>query len=110
MVIDSAIEENQSIKNIKGEVSVLKADDVAFKIEATKHCQKLDRLDDKIHHQGLVLESMQRDLKLILNAVIPSKERIAQIEKIETLVEQHDRRIHALEMTLRDHLRDHHKS
>jgi chromosome segregation ATPase len=131
MVVDAAIEENQSIKDLKTDVSVLKTDvsalktdvsalktdvsvlktDVAeLKVTAAKHSQKLDRLDEKIHHQGLLFENMQKDLKLILDAVIPSKERVMQINKIEDLVDQHDHRLHALEITLKDHVRSHPKS
>jgi hypothetical protein len=116
-VVDAAIEENQSIKDLKGDVAELKTDvavlktDVAeLKITAKKHSQKLDHLDEKIHHQGLLFESMQKDLKLILDAVIPAKERVMQIDRVEDLVDQHDHRLNALEITLKDHLRDHHKS
>ena len=123
-VVDAAIEENQSIKDLKGDVAVLKTDvtelktdvaelktDVAeLKITANKHSLKLDRLDEKIHHQGLLFESMQKDLKLILDAVIPARERVMQIDRVEDAVHQHDHRLNAVEITLKDHLRDHHKS
>ena len=130
-IVDAAIEENQSIKCLKTDVDVLKADgavlkadvavlkedvaglkvDVAsLKVTAQTHGQKLDRLEEKSHHHGIIFESMQRDLKLILDAVIPAKERAMQVDRIEGVVEQHDHRLHAVEITLKSHLRDHSKS
>ena len=109
-VVDAAIEGNQSIKDLKGDVAVLKIDVAELKITANKHSLKLDRLDERIHHQGLLFESMQKDLKLILDVVIPARERVMQIDRVEDAVHQHDHRLNAVEITLKDHLRDHHKS
>lgn len=109
-IVDTAIEENQSIKILKLDVSALKEDVADLKVTVEKHGQKLDRLEEKVHHHGIIFESMQRDLKLILDAVIPLKERAMQADQIERVVNDHDHRLNAVEITLKSHLHDHSKS
>ena len=119
--IDAAIEENHTVINLQNDVSLLKADvailktDVAIlktdvaalKVEHKKTNQRLDLLTDDFHKFGLRMESMQRDIKVILDAVIPAKQRAEQIDHVEAMVEGHEHRLCAVEISIKKHLHDH---
>ena len=60
--------------------------------------------------QGVLLEDMRSDLKKVLETVAPSKMREEQFYRMEHRVEQHDGRISALEMTVKDHLDEQHRT
>ena len=53
---------------------------------------------------------MRSDLTKVLEIVAPSKMREEQFDRMEHRVEQHDGRISALEMTVKDHLDEQHRT
>ena len=133
--IDSAIDENSTIRlmqsdtaELKTDVAGMKTDIISLKNHATAQGQRLDRLSGTVdqltgtvdqltgtvdrlsesHHLlGLRVESMQGDIKLILDAVLPAKQRAEQIDRVEASVEDHEDRLCAVELTVKKHLHDH---
>lgn len=141
-LVHEAIEENQTIKELKADVKELKTglqetnrrlDAFMIRTEArfdrleTKftHLEgrfdrlevRVDRLEEgfvqlneKVAYLGVMFEDFQKDIKIILEALVPARQRVVQIDQMEEKVEDHDHRIHAVEITVQDHLADHHES
>ena len=91
LVIDEVIESNQSVLQLKSDVTVLKTD--------------VRSLRDGQRYLGLTMEAMQHDLKLILDAVIPVKARAAQVDQVIDMVERHEIRLSVVESVVRDRIK-----
>jgi len=135
LTIDDAIEHNQSICQLKTDVGTLKTDvatlktDVAIlKVDAADLKKGQLRLEARQQHLeagqmrleagqhkleegqtylGVTMESMQRDLKLVLEALIPANAKAAKIGQIEDVTQQHEGRIGALENAFKSHIANH---
>ena len=117
-LVNEAIEENPTIQELKSDVAGLKTDVAGLKtaVQETNHRldgfiintnERFDQLDEKVSYIGVMYESLQKDMKIVLEALVPARQRVVQIDQIEERVEDHDHRINAVEITVKGHLADH---
>ncbi len=91
VLVSETIDDNHSIRNLKQDVVAIKAD---IAQNNQRHNARFDYLDGMI-------ESIQGDIRLILDALIPVKRREEQIIEIGTTVENHEVRICAVESVVK---------
>ena len=94
-VIHETIEENPSIITLKSDVAGLKSD--VARLET-----KMDQFDGQLFETRATMDEMQRDMKLILDAVIPAQARVTQIDQVVEKVDHHEHRIGAIETWISD--------
>ena len=127
-LVHEAIEENPTIQGLKSDVAGLKTDVAGLKtaVQETNHRldgfmiqtnERFDRLEvgiaelkESVLHFSVMYESLQKDMKIVLEALVPARQRVVQIDQIEERVEDHDHRINAVEISVKNHLADHHES
>ena len=119
--IDDAIEHNQSICQLKTDAGTLKTEITDLKkgqlrLESRQHHLEAGQmrleagqrnLKEGQTYLGVTMESMQRDLKLVLEALIPANAKAEKISQIEDVTQHHDGRIGALETAFKSHLANH---
>ena len=119
--IDDAIEHNQSICQLKTDAGTLKTEIADLKkgqlrLESRQHHLEAGQmrleagqrnLKEGQTYLGVTMESMQRDLKLVLEALIPANAKAEKISQIEDVTQHHDGRIGALETAFKSHLANH---
>jgi hypothetical protein len=94
-IIHETIEENPSIMTLKSDMLTVKSDIKELKIE-TK------RLGQEQFEMRALMDEMGRDIKLILDAVIPAQARANQVDRVAEKVEHHEYRIGAIETWITD--------
>ena len=105
LVIDEAIDSNQSVRQLKSDVAVLKSDVTVLKTDVAVLKTDVRSLRDGQRYLGLTMEAMQHDLKLILDAVIPVKARAAQVDQVIDMVDRHEIRLSVVESVVRDRIK-----
>ena len=100
LVIDEVIEQNQSIHMLKADVAGLKADVAGLK-------EGQQRLEDGQTYISVTMEALHKDLRLILDAVIPAKARAAQLDQVVDTAERQEARLGALETAFKEHVSGH---
>ena len=93
LVIDEVIEQNQSIHMLKADVAGLK--------------EGQQRLEDGQTYISVTMEALHKDLRLILDAVIPAKARAAQLDQVVDTAERQEARLGALETAFKEHVSGH---
>jgi len=87
-VIHETIEENPSIITLKSDVARLES--------------KMDQFNEHFFETRATMDEMQRDMKLILDAVIPAQARATQIDQVVEKVDHHEHRLGAIETWISD--------
>ena len=101
-VIHETIEENPSIITLKSDVAGLKSDVAGLKSDVARIDSKMDQFNEQLFETRATVDEMQRDIKLILDAVIPAKARATQIDQVVEKVDHHEYRIGAIETWITD--------
>ena len=127
-VVNEAIDEHPTIQRMGSEIGELKSDvsvlktDVAelktdvkdlnsrFEVHARTTNYSINKLHDTVHKISVDMEEIKSGLNKVIEIVMPSKMREEQYDLMERRVENHDRRIGALEVTVRDHVGEHERS
>ena len=127
-LVNEVLEENPTIQELKTAVQETNHRLDVFMIQTNERFDRLEdkvtRLDDRVGrievgivelkesvlHFGVMYENLQNDMKIVLEALVPPRQRVVQIDQIEEKVEDHDHRIHAVEITVKGHLADYPES
>jgi len=127
-VVNEAIDEHPTIQRmgseigeLKSDVSVLKSDvselktDVRdlnsrFEVHARTTNYSINKLHDSVHKMSVDMEEIKSGLNKVIEIVMPSKIREEQYDRMERRVENHDHRIGALEVKIRDRVGGHERS
>ena len=102
LLINETIEENPSICTLKTDVGVLKTDVGVLKTDVGVLKQDVRELKSSVNYLGVMMEDMQHNQKLILDAVIPAQQRAAQTDAVVAKVENHEHRICAVEAVIKE--------
>ena len=99
------------VAELKTDVAVLKTDLVEFKGEFKVFSRttnySINQLHNSFHKMSVTMEEIKSGINKLIEIVMPSKQREEQFDQIEDRVEQHDHRIGALEVSVKDHLAEH---
>ena len=99
------------VAELKTDVAVLKTDLVEFKGEFKVFSRttnySINQLHNSFHKMSVTMEEIKSGINKLIEIVMPSKQREEQFDTIEDRVEQHDHRIGALEVSVKDHLAEH---
>jgi len=134
-VVNEAIDEHPTIQRMGSEIGELKSDvselksdvaelktDVAelktdvrdlnsrFEIHARTTNYSINKLHDNVHKLSLDMEEIKSGLNKVIEIVMPAKIREELYDRMERRVENHDHRIGALEVKVRDHVGEHGRS
>ena len=103
--INEVIEENQTIRNITTRMDGVESEIKCLRGEMNTKFGKMDTkisaLAEMQHRQGLQLEHMQDDMKLILEALVPLTKKAERFDQIDSKFENYDVRLCAVEITLK---------
>jgi archaellum component FlaC len=94
-LINETIDENESVTTLKSDVATLKSDVAMVK-------QDIAKLYEGQLYLGGMMEDMKHTLGLVLDAVIPARERATLVETVVAKVDDHEYRLSAVESTLKE--------
>ena len=101
--VDVTISNNDTIKEMKTDVSQLKTDVSQLREEMNT---RFNGVESELHRQGLIQEEMQKDLRTIAQAVTPLLKNSAKTRTIEEQLGDQKDQIEVTQISLRDHLAD----
>ena len=113
-VVNEAIDEHPTIQRMGSEIGELKTGvkdlNSRFEVHARTTNYSINKLHDNVHKLSLDMEEIKSGLNKVIEIVMPSKIREEQYDRMERRVENHDQRIGALEVRVRDRVGGHERS
>ena len=98
-IVDEAIEDNKTIKTLKSDVKTLKSDVKTLKSDMS--CVKHEQ-----HKQGLILEDMQDNIRLLVEGVSPLLQKSSAMESIDQKISNNRDEIIIVKSGLQSHMAD----
>ena len=99
------------VGRLETDVAELKTDvrdlNSRFETHARTTNYSINQLHDSFQKMSVTMEDIKAGINKVIEIVMPSKQREEQFDQIEDRVEQHDHRIGALEVSVKDHLAEH---
>ena len=112
-IVDEAIEDNKTIKILKSDVKTLKSDVKTLKsdVKTLKSDVKTLKSDmscvkHEQHKQGLILEDMQDNIRLLVEGVSPLLQKSSAMESIDQKILRNRDEITIVKAGLKSHMAD----
>ena len=108
ILINEAIDGNPTVCNLKSDVAILKSDVASIKTKQDEHSRDIQELKTDVKelksnviYLGVMMEDMKQQQQLILDAVIPAKQRASQVDNVVSKVDDHEHRLCAVESMIK---------
>ena len=90
------------VKDLKSDVKDLKSDVKDLKSDVKELKSDVTELKSNVFSLGVMMEEMKQQQQQILDAVIPAKQRAAQVDAVFNQVDDHEHRLCAVETVIKE--------
>ena len=95
-------EHSRDIRELKSDVKDLKSDVKDLKSDVKELKSDVTELKSNVFSLGVMMEEMKQQQQQILDAVIPAKQRAAQVDAVFNQVDDHEHRLCAVEAVIKE--------